>query len=287
MEKNRRLALLIDGDNAQASLLPQMLSAVSKHGTITIERVYGDWSEESMKSWKEVASNYKLDAEQKFRTSHDKNATDIALIMDAMDLLYNAKIDGFVIASSDSDYIPLVRYIREKGLYVLGIGKRLSSPSYVRVCDDFIYTEDLVPVVKVVRKPAPPAPTTPKTKVVKPVSPATSPKVKAVKPASPALIIPKAKAVQPIVSANPPRLKPMFQKAFASAVQEDGWGQMGTVGNYLRQLYPEFEPKTYGHKQLSQLVEAHPEFIETQKRAGKAGGEIIYIRVKANLNPAK
>src|SRR6185436_19932015 len=116
MEANLRLALMIDGDNAQATLLPQMLAEVSKYGTMTIRRVYGDWSEPSLKSWKEILHIYAIQPSQQFSYTKGKNATDIALIIDAMDILHAGSVDGFCIASSDSDYTRLATRIREQNL---------------------------------------------------------------------------------------------------------------------------------------------------------------------------
>src|SRR5258706_10956956 len=118
METNLRLALMIDGDNAQAALLPQMLAEVSKYGTLTICRVYGDWSEPNMKSWKDVLHLYAVQPQQQFSYTKGKNATDIALIIDAMDILHTGTIDGFCIASSDSDYTRLASRIREQNMFV-------------------------------------------------------------------------------------------------------------------------------------------------------------------------
>ncbi len=123
METNRRLALLIDGDNAQAALLPQMLAEISKYGTLTIRRVYGDWTKPHLTSWKEAVNTHALQTEHQFNNTPGKNATDIALIIDAMDILHTDKVDGFCIASSDSDYTSLAKRIRQQNLLCWELGK--------------------------------------------------------------------------------------------------------------------------------------------------------------------
>ena len=143
MADTRRLALLIDGDNAQASLLEQMIAEVNKYGVVTIRRVYGDWTEPQMKSWKEALHVSALQPFQQFRYTTGKNATDSAMIIDAMDILYTAGVDGFCIVSSDSDYTRLATRIREKNLFVMGIGKATTPRAFVNACDVFVYTENL------------------------------------------------------------------------------------------------------------------------------------------------
>jgi uncharacterized LabA/DUF88 family protein len=249
VETNRRLALLIDGDNAQAALLEQMLAEVSKYGTLTIRRVYGDWTEPTMKSWKEVLHNYALQPHQQFRYTTGKNATDSALIIDAMDILYTAGVEGFCIASSDSDYTRLATRIREKNLFVMGIGRSSTARAFVNACDVFVYTENLQ--AETVTQPDIPLPSdTP--------------------PAS------ESSREEVTQTAG---LLGMFRKAFDLVVQDDGWATLAQVGNSLRQLDPGFDPRTYGHKLLSQLAQSYPDFIEIRKKKTK-NGSAVYVRLK-------
>lgn len=249
MDTTRRLALLIDGDNAQAALLPQMLTEVNKYGTATIRRVYGDWTEPQMKGWKEALNVYALQLVQQFRYTKGKNATDSALIIDAMDILYTAGIDGFCLVSSDSDYTRLATRIREKNLFVMGIGKESTPRPFVDACNVFVYTENLVNSVEAPDEPS--------------ASPAAD------------------QAHSKIPSSKEMRtLKKLLNAAFELAVQDDGWAALAAVGNSLRQLDPAFDPRTYGHKQLSQLVEAHPKIIEVKKVQSSGGTTIYYMRLK-------
>jgi uncharacterized LabA/DUF88 family protein len=254
MDTNRRLALMIDGDNAQAALLPEMLAEVSKYGVMTIRRVYGDWTTTQLGSWKEVLHAYALKPEQQFSYTSGKNATDSALIIDAMDIVYTAGVDGICIVSSDSDYTRLATRIREKNLFVMGIGRSTTPPAFVNACDVFVYTENLQPVADVSKTEAPlPIPL---------MEDSVTPSIKK--------------------KTDPARLKRLFRTAIDSAVQDDGWASLGAVGSFLRQVDPGFDPRTYGHKQLSQLVQAFPNIFEIQKRASTGGHEAIYIRLKVD-----
>src|SRR5579871_7006904 len=150
--------MLIDGDNAQASLIGETLAEAGKYGLVTIRRVYGDWTTANMGGWKDTLQTHAIQPIQQFRYTVGKNATDSAMIIDAMDILYTVNVDGFCLVSSDSDYTRLATRIREKSLFVMGIGKQLTPNAFVKACDIFVYTENLV-------KPPPnPSPSKTKTK---------------------------------------------------------------------------------------------------------------------------
>jgi uncharacterized protein (TIGR00288 family) len=251
METNRRLMLMIDGDNAEAALLPQMLAEVSKYGVMKIRRVYGNWESQQLKSWKELLHTYALKPEQQFSYTSGKNATDIALIIDAMDFLHTAEVDGICIVSSDSDFTPLATRIREKGLFVMGIGRSTTPRAFVNACDVFVYTENLRSNVEDVSPEAP-------------------------------LTVRKPEDEPAPTADNEDHFERLFRSAFDAAVQDDGWAHLGTMGSSLRQLDPGFDPRTYGHKLLSQLVQANPDFFEQEKRKSKSGNADIYVRLKGN-----
>jgi len=149
----KRFAVLIDGDNAQASLLPQVLAEISKFGLVTIKRIYGDWTTTSMNSWKNALNRHAIQPIQQFRYTVGKNATDSAMIIDAMDLLYSNDVDGFCIVASDSDYTRLATRIREEGFFVVGVGKKLTPEAFTNACNQFIYTENLVDTKAQKKKP--------------------------------------------------------------------------------------------------------------------------------------
>lgn len=140
---NQKLAVLIDADNAQASVIQELLAEVSRYGTATIKRAYGDWTTTNLKSWKEVLHTMAIQPIQQFAYTSGKNATDSALIIDAMDVLHADAVDGFCLVSSDSDFTRLATRIREAGLVVYGFGQRKTPEPFVAACDKFVYTEIL------------------------------------------------------------------------------------------------------------------------------------------------
>src|SRR5436190_14996243 len=189
-----KVAILIDGDNAQSSLLPQMLVEAGRHGQVTVRRIYGDWTTNSMNSWKETLNYHAFQPIQQFRYTVGKNATDSAMIIDAMDILHTGVVDGFCLVSSDSDYTRLATRIRETGIFVMGIGEKKTPKPFVNACDVFVYTENLV--------------TTPK-----PVPQ----KQRTQRPGG------KKKEKEEPVNNVDQELLQMLQKAYEIAVQEDGW----------------------------------------------------------------
>lgn len=270
MGTNRRLMLMIDGDNAEAALLPEVLAEVSKYGVMKIRRVYGNWESLQLKPWKDLLHTYALNPVQLFSYTAGKNATDIALIIDAMDFLHSADVDGICIVSSDSDYTPLATRLREKGLFVMGIGTKGTSPSFVNACDAFVHTETLKTGA------TPKSGETPK-----------SGKTEAVKPSIRVASITEASASKAnVVNINKPVLGKAFKKlirtAYDSTALDDTWAHLGALGSSLRKLDPNFLPSTYGHKTLSQLVQANPNIFEIQKRNNKSGNADIYVRLKGN-----
>jgi hypothetical protein len=232
--EDRRVAMLIDGDNAQPSLIEKMLAEASKYGTVSIRRIYGDWTTPNMKSWKQTLQTHAIQPIQQFRYTTGKNATDSALIIDAMDILYNGKVGGFCLVSSDSDYTRLATRIREKGFYVMGIGKKMTPRAFVNACDVFVFTENLVPQRG-------------------------------------------GKSAPPTGGADP---RPLLREAFEMAVQEDGWAALGPLGQYLRQLDPSFDSRTYGYRQLSQLINGYPDLFKVRRVNRRHGSSIIYVKLQ-------
>lgn len=243
---SRRMAVLIDGDNAQPSLISKMLSEASKYGTATVRRNYGDWTTSNMGGWKDTLQTHAIQPIQQFRYTIGKNATDSAMIIDAMDLLYSGTVDAFCLVSSDSDYTRLATRIREKGFFVMGIGQKKTPRAFVNACDVFVYTENLMP-----KKPTRKRTTQKKgTKTEKEKEPPTP---------------------------NPTKL---LKQAFENAVGEDGWAFLGTLGHHLRQLDPGFDARTYGFSQLSSLIRGYPKVFEIREVKGADGNASIYVKVK-------
>jgi hypothetical protein len=242
--KENNIAVLIDGDNAQPSLLPKMLAEVAKHGSITIRRIYGDWTLPDMKGWKDKLNNYAVQPIQQFRYTVGKNATDSTLIIDAMDIMHSKRVDGFCIVSSDSDYTRLATRIRESGTFVMGIGEKKTPKAFVNACDVFVYTENIAPKESKSRTKSQ-AKTGIKKKKEAPLTP------------------------DPL---------PLLMEAFEMVVQENGWTNLGPMGKALLQLDPGFDSRTYGHKQLSQLLRSYPKIFQFNRQEEHSSG--VYVKLK-------
>ena len=270
-EKTRKVALLIDGDNAQPSLIGQILTEAGKYGLVTIRRIYGDWTTVNMSGWKNALHDSAIQPIQQFRYTIGKNATDSAMIIDAMDILHGHLVDGFCIVSSDSDYTRLATRIREMGFFVMGIGKRSTPKAFVNGCNIFIYTENLVPRGRE-REPREPRRRdrggAARKGGVKETREEQEEREDTAKDRED-----KAGKYDPV---------PLLKGAFDMAVHEDGWANLGEIGFYLRQLDPGFDPRTYGFKQLSQLIKSQQALFEVQSRGEEAGGAAIYIRLREN-----
>ena len=201
---SKRIAMLIDGENAQSSLIDKMVAETGKYGLVTVRRIYGDWTTPQMKSWKDILNDHAIQPIQQFRYTVGKNSSDASLIIDAMDILYEGTVHGFCLVSSDSDYTRLATRIREKGLFVMGIGRKNTPPAFVKACEVFVYTENLLPEKQIAK------------------------------------IIPHhEEAVSGNITNDP---LPLLKNAFDMAEQEDGWAFLGTLGGRLRQLDPASTP---------------------------------------------
>lgn len=269
-----KIALLIDGDNAQARLLPQILMEAARYGQVTIRRIYGDWTTANMNSWKEVLNYYAFQPIQQFRYTVGKNATDSAMIIDAMDILHAGVVDGFCLVSSDSDYTRLATRIRESGIFVMGIGEKKTPKAFVNACDVFVYTENLE------SEPRPPRRQERRRKKEKAESAPTASTSEPTAEATPA-----AEAVEPLAEISEgtensePDPLPLLRKAYEMAVREDGWARLDAMGSALYQLDPSFDPRTYGHRQLSRLVGSLKEVFEMRTREID-GSTLFYVRLR-------
>ena len=230
-----KIAILIDGDNAQANLLPKMLVEAGKYGQITVRRIYGDWTTSNMNQWKDVLNFHAVQPVQQFRYTVGKNATDSAMIIDAMDLLHTGVVDGFCLASSDSDYTRLATRIRESGVFVMGMGAKKTPKPFVNACDVFVYTENLAPEKNSNRSHPPRKPTR---------KPKDSNKAS----------IPEPEPEPEPETEQEPEAMNLIRQAYEMAVQEDGWARLDHMGNAMYQLDPGFDPRTYGQRQLSRLI---------------------------------
>ncbi|MEA4811136.1 MAG: NYN domain-containing protein [Anaerolineaceae bacterium] len=241
--QEKRIAILIDGDNAQSSLMEQMVLEASRFGSATIRRVYGDWTTSNMKSWKEILNSYAFQPIQQFRYTVGKNATDSAMIIDAMDILHKQEVDGFCLVSSDSDYTRLATRIRESGKQVVGIGRRLTPKAFVSACDVFIYTENLEEREKQKKKASD-----------------------------------KQQKAEKLTDLERELIDHINQAIEVVGTDDEGWCALSEVGTALRRIEPSFDPRTYGSGQLATLVRAKKAYFELKKVPGKS---IILIRSKS------
>ncbi|MFG2089538.1 MULTISPECIES: NYN domain-containing protein [unclassified Spirillospora] len=243
-----RLAVLIDADNAQPTIIEGLLAEVAKYGTAHVKRAYGDWTGTSLRGWKERLLEQSIQPIQQFAYTTGKNATDAAMVIDAMDLLYSDRFDGFCLVSSDSDFTRLAARIRESGLTVYGFGERKTPKPFVAACDKFIYIENLA---------------------YDQVSAA-----------------PAAAALQPAPSSSAATLKQdtalvnLLRNAVEGASDEDGWAALAGVGHIITNQRPEFDSRNYGFAKLSELIAATTLFELDRRSPGDGKPGIIYVRDK-------
>jgi pyruvate/2-oxoglutarate dehydrogenase complex dihydrolipoamide acyltransferase (E2) component len=269
-EGQRRLAVLIDADNAQASVIEGLLAETAKFGVASVRRIYGDFTSPNLRPWKALLLKHSIQPVQQFAYTSGKNATDSSLIIDAMDLMHTGRFDGFCLVSSDSDFTRLAQRLRESGLTVYGFGERKTPDPFVQACDKFIYTELLraertEETIAPVAAPAPAAP----------AAAAAARKARAPKAAAPAPAPPPAGKTG---KAAPPPLA-LIRQAIEDGLDESGWAALGNVGSYLNKVRPDFDARLYGHKKLSDLIRAHAAEFEVDERGGQgAQPKAIYVR---------
>ncbi|MBT6454535.1 MAG: NYN domain-containing protein [Gammaproteobacteria bacterium] len=241
MEITNKLAVLIDADNAQALIIEGLLAEVANFGLASVKRIYGDWTTPRLKGWKEVLLEHSIQPMQQFAYTTGKNATDSAMIIDAMDLLYTGNFDGFCIVSSDSDFTKLASRIRESGLLVYGFGEQKTPSSFVSACDKFIYTE-------VLRA---------KTDENEAISKKSSSELK-----------------------QDTKLVSLLRNAVEASSDEDGWTQLGPVGSNIAKQSPGFDPRNYGYGKLGALVSATKLFDTEERQVGSSNLKALFVRDK-------
>jgi uncharacterized LabA/DUF88 family protein len=249
MNATQKLAVLIDADNAQPSLAGPLLAEIAKYGTANVKRIYGDWTHTRLKGWKDVLLPHSIQPIQQFGYTKGKNSTDSALIIDAMDLLYSGKFDGFCIVSSDSDFTKLASRIRESGLTVYGFGERHTPEPFVAACDKFIYNEVLV---------------------------AKSDEEEEDSHSGSGVIKRKNGAEL----RQDRRLVQLLRSAVTGAADDGGWAELGSVGSNIAKQSPDFDSRNYGYARLSGLVAA-TNLFEVDERPGRGGQHTaVYLKMK-------
>jgi hypothetical protein len=247
-EPTLRLAVLIDADNAQAAVIENLLAEVARYGEANVKRIYGDFTAPTSSAWKKVLQKHAIKPVQQFAYTTGKNATDSTLIIDAMDLMYTKKFDGFCLVTSDSDFTGLAVRIREEGLSVFGFGEKKTPEAFIKACQKFIYTEVLRPQSE-------------------PISDQSN-------------VHHTETHVSATETANLKFPKKIIIDALEQSGDDSGWSNLGTFGSYLTKLMPEFDSRLYGFKKLSELVKSKSDIFETEEK-NISGNKQLYVRAKS------
>jgi uncharacterized LabA/DUF88 family protein len=250
--KDLRLAVLIDADNVPYTNIKEMLEEIAKFGTPTFKRIYADWTKPTVSGWKKVLLENAITPIQQYSYSSGKNSSDSAMIIDAMDILYSGKVDGFCIVSSDSDFTRLAIRLREAGMKVIGMGEKKTLPPFITACDKFIYIEILnkieesKPVINKGNKP-------------------TKPKVQAVS--------------KPLNQVNQELVK-LLSDSISDLADESGWAFLGDLGNFILKKKADFDSRNYGFPKMLPLIKSLDKFEIDERKAGENNIRHIYIRIK-------
>ena len=238
--ESQRLALLIDADNASPAIIAGLLSEISKYGVLTVKRIYGDWTTPNLGGWKSSLLDHSIVPIQQFRYTVGKNATDTAMIIDAMDILYSGNVDGFCLVSSDSDFTRLASRIRESGLVVYGFGERKTPSAFVSACDKFTFVDILT-------------------------DPSKTPK--------------ESSAPPPSELRRDTALVNLLRSAVEASADEAGWAELGVVGKQISSQKPDFDSRHHGFAKLSSLLEGIDLFeIRRESSADKAHTS-VFVRI--------
>lgn len=240
------LAVLIDGDNIPSAYVKEMMEEIAKYGNPTIKRIYGDWTNPRLGKWKNVLLENAITPIQQYGYTQGKNATDSAMIIDAMDILYTGKVNGFCIVSSDSDFTRLATRLREAGMQVFGIGERKTPNPFIVACDKFIYIE-----------------------ILKGRSEEDS--------SDPVNETPAAKNV---VDKITPKALRLIATTIDDVADDDGWAFLGDVGSLLQKKQPNFDSRNYGFQKLTPLINSIPHFEIERREDSKGRKKLIYVRIK-------
>ena len=257
-EPSLRLAVLIDADNAPAAVIEGLLAEVARFGEATVKRIYGDFTSPASSQWKKVLNKHAIKPVQQFAYTTGKNATDSMLIIDAMDLLYTRRFDGFCLVSSDSDFTGLALRIREEGLTVLGFGEQKTPEAFRNACHKFVFTEVL----------------------------RSLPSQNAESNGSTSRAIQELPSASPEPAANSANATKKFPREFVlqaleQAGDDAGWAHLGTFGSYLTKLQPDFDARLFGFKKLSELVKAKTDIFRFEERKVPGSDvKVLYVRAR-------
>jgi hypothetical protein len=249
-----RLAVLIDADNIPYSNVKGMLEEIAKYGTPTFKRIYGDWTKPTVSGWKSVLLENAITPVQQYSYTQGKNATDSAMIIDAMDILYSGNVDGFCLVSSDSDFTRLATRLRETGMKVIGIGERKTPSPFIIACDKFIYLE-----------------------IINTPTATTDPKVLKKKPGKPSRSKPRNEDNDQMNQIR--KARRLITSSITDLADESGWAYLGDVGNLILKKQPDFDPRNYGYAKLTPLIRSL-DFEIDERDSGQNNIKHIYIRNK-------
>lgn len=244
--KDLRLAVLIDADNIPYRNVKAMLEEIAKYGTPTFKRIYGDWTNTKLTGWKGVLLESAITPVQQYGYTTGKNATDSAMIIDAMDILYTKRVDGFCLVSSDSDFTRLAIRLREAGMKVIGMGEKKTPAPFRAACDKFIYIEVLV------EEEGESAPDPKK----------------------------KAKKQNPGFQKVDKGLHKLILHSVNDLADEDGWAFLGSLGNLLLKKQPDFDPRNYGYKKLLPLLKNLKGFEIDERQSGQSNIKLVYVKAR-------
>ena len=244
-----KLAVLIDGDNIPSAYVKEMMEEIAKYGNPTIKRIYGDWTNPKLSKWKNVLLENAITPIQQYGYTTGKNATDSAMIIDAMDILYSEKVDGFCLVSSDSDFTRLATRLREAGMNVIGIGEKKTPEPFIVACDKFIYIEIL--------------------KDQSEESESELPKSTASK--------------KPNIDNITPKVIRLISSTISDLADDDGWAFLGDVGNLLQKKQPNFDSRNYGFQKLTPLIKSIKQFEIEQRESPKGRFKLIFVRNKEKV----
>ncbi len=240
-----KLAVLIDGDNIPSAYIKEMMEEIAKYGNPTIKRIYGDWTKPNLSKWKSVLLENAITPVQQYSYTTGKNATDSAMIIDAMDILYSGKVNGFCLVSSDSDFTRLATRLREAGMKVIGIGEKKTPEPFIVACDKFIYIEIL------------------KNHPITTDSDNT-----------------KSKNSRKNIDKITPKVIKLIASTISDLADDDGWAFLGDVGNLLQKKQPNFDSRNYGFEKLTPLIKSIKKFEVEQRESQNGRSKLIYVRNK-------
>lgn len=246
MEKDLKLAVLIDGDNIPSAYVKEMMEEIAKYGNPTVKRIYGDWTQPNLSKWKNLLLQNAITPIQQYAYTSGKNATDSAMIIDAMDLLYSEKVNGFCLVSSDSDFTRLATRLREASMYVIGIGEKKTPEPFIVACDRFIYIEILK-----------------KQPVEQPSNITKGNK-------------PKKNEVDKVT----PKVIQLISSTIMDLADDEGWAFLGDVGSLMMKKQPNFDSRNYGFEKLTPLINSTNKFEIEQRDNVKGRSRLIYVRNK-------